>query len=83
MAVNLGKGLPTISHHNNLEKGKGDKNYYDSGKNDTTTKIKMIVMIMMTAMVIKLMILATRLWVWGGLKSANTAAVFPPGTVWL
>ena len=82
MAVNLGKGLPTISHHNNLEKGKGDKSYYDNGKNDATIT-KMIVMIMMTAMVIKLMILATRLWVWGGLKSANTAAVFPPGTVWL
>ena len=36
MAVNLGKWLPTISHHNNLEKGKGDKNYYDNGKNDAT-----------------------------------------------
>ena len=73
----MGKGLPTISHHNNLEKGKGDKNYYDNGKNDTTI-IKMIVMIMMTAMM-----LTRRLWVWGSLKSANTAAVLPPGTVWL
>ena len=82
MAVNLGKGLPTISHHINLEKGKGDKNYYDSGKNDTTI-IKMIVMIMVTAMVMTVMMLTRRLWVWGGLKSANTAAVFPPGTVWL
>ena len=82
MAVNLGKWLPTISHHNNLEKGKGDKNYYDSGKNDTTI-IKMIVMIMVTAMVMTVMMLTRRLWVWGGLKYANTAAVFPPGTVWL
>ena len=41
MAVNLGKWLPTISHHNNLEKGKGDKSDYDNGKNDATI-IKMI-----------------------------------------
>ena len=82
MAVNLGKGLPTISHHNNLEKGKGDKSYYDNGKNDATI-IKMLVMIMMTAMLMTAMMLTRRVWVWGSLKSANTATVFPLGTVWL
>ena len=78
----MGKWLPTISHNNNLEKGKGDKNYYYNAKNNATM-IKMIVMIMMTAIVITAMMLTRRLWVWGGLKSANTAAVVPPGTVWL
>ena len=36
----MGKWLPTISHHNNKER-KGDKNYYEDGKNDATI-IKMI-----------------------------------------